>query len=59
MRISYLLPRLWTAASLSDPGLEISLRVDLRPRAVLPHLPQCLQDLPDIQGEQHPEFFQW
>ena len=55
MRISYLLPCLWTAASIRDSGLEISPGVSLHPRAVLPHHPQRVQDLPHIQCEQHPK----
>ena len=51
VRISYLLPCLWTAASICDSGLEIYLDVHLHPRAVLPHHPQCVQDLPDLQGD--------
>ena len=54
VRSSYLLPCLWTT-SICDIGREISLDVDLNPRAVLPHHPQRVQNLPDIQGEQHPE----
>ena len=52
---SYLFPRLWTAASIFDTTPEMPHDVQLDPRAVLLHHPQCMQDLPDIQGEQYSE----
>ena len=55
VRNSSLFPCLWTAASIFDSTPEISHDVRLDPRAVLPHHPQRVQDLPDIQGEQHSE----
>ena len=55
VRNSSLFPCLWTAASIFDSTPEMSHDVHLDPRAVLLHHPQCMQDLPDIQGEQHSE----
>ena len=52
---SSLFPYLWTAASICETSLKISHDVHLHPRGVLPLHPQRVQDLPNIQGQQHPE----